>query len=401
MEQKKVLIFSLAYYPSFVSGAEAAIKEITDRIDPDNIEFHLITHLFDTTAPRQEVIGNVTVYRVGLGSAYVSKILYIPLAAWKARSLHRKLQFDGMWAMMTYMLMPTVLARFLGVKVPYLLTLQDGDPYEKVFERWFIRPFVPLLDLGFRHASIIQTISSYLATWPAKRGYTGEVVMVRNGANPKNFTQFYSDEELVAVKRELGKKENDVYLFIAARLVHQKGIDAIIKALPLLPETVHFLIAGTGPEEEMLTSLTRKLGLEDRVRFLGALERDDVPKYRNTIVSDVFVHPSRSEGLGNSVLSAMAARLPVVTTQVGGLKDFVFDEKRDHDQPMTAWAVEPDDPEAIAAAVKEIMADPEKVERVTKNARELVEKEYHWDPIAEKMQYDVFNRLWNTAKNGS
>jgi hypothetical protein len=192
---KKILIFSLAYYPSHVSGAEAAIKEITDRVGGDDYEFHLITHLFDKTAPWIEQIGKVTVYRVGFGGAYLSKILFIPLAALKARTLHRSLHFSGMWAMMTYMLMPLTLARFLGVNVPYVLTLQDGDPYDKVFKRWFIKPALLLIDSGFKNARVIQVISEYLGTWPKKRGYKGEVVMIRNGANPKNFEQFYSEAE--------------------------------------------------------------------------------------------------------------------------------------------------------------------------------------------------------------
>ena len=75
---KRVLIFSLAYYPSFVSGAEAAIKEITDRISPGDIEFHLITLLFEKNAPKKELIGNTHVHRVGFGGAYLSKILFIP-----------------------------------------------------------------------------------------------------------------------------------------------------------------------------------------------------------------------------------------------------------------------------------------------------------------------------------
>ena len=394
MKPKKVLIFSLAYYPSFVSGAEVAIKEITDRTDPSEIEFHLITHLFDKRAPRQERIGNVTVYRVGFGNAYLSKILYIPLAALKARSLHRALRFDGLWAMMTYMLMPTMLAKWLGVPVPHLLTLQDGDPYDKVFERIFIKPFVPLIDAGFRQAKVIQVISEYLGTWPKKRGYEGEVVMVRNGANPKNFVQVYSDAELQAVARELGKEAGDFMLFIAARLVHQKAQDSVIKALKLLPSTVKFAIAGVGPDEQMLKNLTKELHLEDRVIFLGGLERDDVPKYRNPIVSDAFVHPSRSEGLGNSVLSAMAARVPVIATQVGGFKDTIFDEERNPGVPATAWAVDPDEPEQIARAVTDIMNNPEKVKRITDNARAMVEREYEWGAIAKTMQNQVFSRLW-------
>ena len=388
--KKRILIFSLAYYPHHVSGAEAAVKEITDRTPEDECEFHLVTHLFEKNAPSVEKIGKVTVHRVGFGSGRLSKILFIPLAALKARELHKKIHFTGKWAMMTYMLMPLTLARLIGVKVPYVLTLQDGDSYEKVFERAFIKPFLPLIDKGFRDATIIQVISEYLGTWPKKRGYQGEVVMVRNGANPKNFEQLPL-EELEAVKRSIGKKEGDIYLFIASRLEYQKGIDAIVRALPLLPETIKFLIVGGGSEEEMLTNLAAELSVQDRVIFLGSLDRNDVPKYRNTVVSDIFVHPSRSEGLGNSVLSAMAGRLPVIASQVGGLADFIFEHTPG--RPDTAWAVEPDSPEQIAAAVKDILANPQKVKERTDNARTMVEREYRWEQIAIDMQSMVFNRL--------
>lgn len=392
-KSKKVLVFSLAYYPSFVSGAEAAIKEITNRISKEEIEFHVITHLFEKDALKIEEIDNVTVHRVGFGGAYLSKILYVPLAALKARQLHKQYTFDGMWAMMTYMLFPLSLARLSGLKLPYVLTLQDGDPYEKVFERWFIKPFVPILDYGFRHASVIQVISEYLGTWPEKRGYKGEVVMVRNGANPKNFTKFYTDEELEKKKAELGKKDNDVYLFIAARMVYQKAMDVVIKSLVLLPENVHFLIAGAGPDEQMLHDLTKELQLEHRVKFLGMLTRDQVPLYRNTIVSDIVVHPSRSEGLGNSVLSSMAARLPVIATQVGGFEDFIFDEQRNPDREPTAWAVDPDSCDQIAEAVKDILDNPDKVKRITENARKRIDTEFNWDLVATKMQTEVFAKI--------
>lgn len=392
---KKIAVFSLAYYPSFVSGAEAAIKEITDRIDESDIEFHVITLLFDKKAPRLEKIGAVSVHRVGFGGAYLSKIFFIPLAALKARMLHRKLKFDGMWAMMTYMTMPLMIARSIGVQVPHALTLQDGDSYEKVFERWFIKPLVPLIDAGIKRARVIQVISEYLGTWPRKRGYTGEVVMVRNGANPKNVTQFYSDEELQAVKKKMGKQEGEVYLFIAARMVYQKAMDVIIRSLVLLPEKVHFVVAGAGPDEQMLRELVTELKLESRVHFLGALTRDEVPLYRNTIVSDIVVHPSRSEGLGNSVLSSMAARLPVVATQVGGFEDFIFDAKRNPNKVPTAWVVDPDSPEQIAAAVNDILGHPEQVDKVVENARKRIDTEFNWDVVAVNMKQNVFEKLWN------
>ncbi len=392
--KKKILIFSLAYYPNFVSGAEMAIKEITDRIDPEDIEFHLITHRFSAGAARREQIGNVVVYRVGFGGAYLSKILFIPLAVFKARLLHKTHCFDGLWAIMTYMLLPIVLARGLGLHCPYALTLQDGDPYEKVFGRWFIRPFTPLLDYGFRNACIIQAISEYLGKWPERRGYRDQVAIIRNGADPGCLDLSYSVQELEAVKNSLKKQADDIYLFIAARLVYQKAQDIIIQSLTLLPERVHLLIAGSGNDEAMLKKLTAELGLEKRVRFLGVLERDDVPKYRNTIVSDIFVHPSRSEGLGNTILSAMAARLPVVTTQVGGLADYIFDVKRNPKRETTAWAVDVDSPEQIAEAVKDILVSPERVKQVVETARKMVEIKYNWEPISHAMRKRVFEKLF-------
>jgi len=381
---KKVLIFSLAYYPSFVSGAEAAIREITDRITPEDIEFHLITPLFEPSAPHIERIGNVEVYRVGLGGAFLSKVLFIPLAALKARSLHSTHHFDALWAMMTYMLFPVVLTKALGVRAPHILTLQDGDPYEKVFERPFIRPLTPFLDRGFRTARLIQVISKYLGTWPAKRGYKGEVVLVHNGANPKSLHDENTPEEVDQIKQLLGKREGDIFLVNAARLVHQKANDVTIRALPLLPDNIKLVLVGGGPDEAMLRSLAKELGVDQRVILVGPVDRSVVTIYRRAC--DIYVGPSRSEGLGNAWLSAMASRLPVVATTEGGLAEFI----RGDGAEQTAWVVEKDNPEQIAAAVKEILSNPEKVAEVTARARTMIEENYDWDMIAKKMRTEVF-----------
>src|SRR6185437_8664672 len=98
------------YYPNFVSGAEAAIKEITDRIPPEDIEFHLLTVHFDSKLPREETLGSVRVHRIGFGPGYLKKVLFIPLAARKAAALDRALHFNAQWSMMTYMLFPVVMA---------------------------------------------------------------------------------------------------------------------------------------------------------------------------------------------------------------------------------------------------------------------------------------------------
>ncbi len=386
---KKILIFSLAYYPRHVSGAEAAIKEITDRISPSDIEFHMVTLRFDVDDARTEKIGNVHVHRVGIGPSYLSKILFIPLSVIQGMYYCRTYKIDALWALMTYMLFPVALMRLLGSRAPHFVTLQDGDPYEKVFGRLFIKPLLPFLDYGFRTAVLAQVISTFLASWPRKRGFTGPVEIIYNGANPKDIADTTQESDIEKLKQKLGKKEGDVYLVNTARLEHQKAQDDVIRALPLLPETVKFLIVGGGTDEAMLKALVKELRLEDRVIFTGQVDRNEVTLYRK--VSDIFVAPSRSEGLGNAFLSAMASRLPVIATQEGGLAEFIFDEKHNPGTPQTAWVVDADNSEQIAAAVEEILENPEKVKEVTARAREMVLQKYNWDAIARDMQSRVFD----------
>ncbi len=387
---KKILIFSLAYYPHFASGAEIAIQEITDRISSDDIEFHLITLLFDRAAPREERIGNVLVHRVGFGGGYLSKMLYIPLAAFMARALDKRHHYDALWSVMTYMLFPVVLARFLGVKAPHLLTLQDGDLYEKVFERWFIMPFAPLLDAGFRSAGAVQTISTYLATWPPRRGYRGPVEVIPNGSSLAS-AQEYTAHELEELKRQVGKREGDIFLISVSRLVPQKAIDDIIRALPLLPANVRLLIVGDGPDKEMLVELAKELNVIERVIFTGLVDRTMTAKYRK--ISDIFVLPSRSEGQGISFLSTMVSGLPIVATQEGGIADFLFDARRNPDKPTTGWAVDKDSPEQIAEAVKEILANPEQAKKVVTTARTYAFENFDWNVIAKNMRNKFFGRV--------
>src|SRR5690606_3297087 len=96
---KKVLIFSMAYLPH-IGGAELAIKEITDRIDANEYEFHLIANRYDRALPKVEQVGNVRVHRIGLTKKdstmaelrtfplHFNKLLYQFLAYRAAKRLH-------------------------------------------------------------------------------------------------------------------------------------------------------------------------------------------------------------------------------------------------------------------------------------------------------------------------
>jgi glycosyltransferase involved in cell wall biosynthesis len=108
---------------------------------------------------------------------------------------------------------------------------------------------------------------------------------------------------------------------------------------------------------------------------------------------DIFIRPSRSEGMGNSFIEAMATKRPVIATQEGGIADFLFDANRNPDQSTTGWAVDKDRPDHIAQQVQNILAHPTEVARVTENAYQLVLQKYDWERIATDMREKIFRYM--------
>lgn len=397
---KKILIFSLAYFPKHVGGAEVSIKEITDRM-PD-LEFHMITNRFDSTLPKVEKIGNVLVHRIGIARKnptmadlkkfplHLNKFFFQFFAAFKAYRLHRRYRYDATWAMMAHSCgVPAAIFKMLNPGVKYILNLQEGDPPEYIEKK--MRPLWPFFKRAFTKADVIQPLSTFLAKWARRMGYTGPIEIVPNAVAAKHFSQEYPQTVIDEIKDKLGKKMGDVFVITTSRLVHKNAVDDVIRALPNLPENVHFIILGTGPDEMMLKKLAADFKVSSRVQFIGHIGHEDMPKYLKAC--DIFTRPSRSEGFGASFAEAMAAELPIVTTQEGGISDFIFDEKRNPDKPITGWAVDKDSPEQIAEAVKDIMSRPEKVRAVVATAKQMVIEKYDWDIVAKDMREKVFARV--------
>jgi glycosyltransferase involved in cell wall biosynthesis len=405
---KRILIFSLNYYPHYIGGAEVAIKEITDRCPAEEYEFHMVTLHIDSTLPKTERIGNVIVHRIGFTALHpgiaelkkfplhLNKYYYQIAAYFEAARLHDTQHFDATWAMMAHSCaIPAGLFKRRFPNVKYLLTLQEGDPPEHIEK--MMKPVWPLFIYGFTHADALQSISTFLQKWGARLGFSGTSVVIPNAVDVQKFRHTYSPNEIEGMRQKLNKKEGDVFLVTTSRLVHKNGIDDVIAALSLMPQHVSFLVYGIGPDEEKLRALAKESGVEDRARFMGQIGYAEMPLMLKAC--DIFTRPSRSEGMGNSFIEAMATELPVIATQEGGIADFLFDEKLNPEKPATGWAVSKDSPEEIAAAVKDILARPEKVREVTKTAVAMVIEKYDWDKVALSMR-NIFDTLCKKPKNG-
>lgn len=402
---KRVLIFALTYHP-FVGGAEVAMKEITDRLDPREYEFDMITLRYDSALPAMEKIGNITVHRIGQAVAgakvsdrnlpltlKLSKLFFPLTALLKARALHAADRYDLVWALMANQAgFAALFFKYLNPSVPYLLELQDGRALGDMTKRRpILRLLWPLYERLYLRADKIKAISQFIEREVRDLGYHGDIAVIPNAVNVAEFSREISEDELIELKEKLGKQMGDVFLFTASRLVLSRGVEDTIRALAFLPGNVKLLIAGAGDDRAKLESIARESKVSDRVIWLGHVDHEDLPKYYK--VSDIFVRPSVIEGFGNAFVEAFAAGIPVVATPVGGIPDFLFDPERDKDMEPTGVFCNVHDPESVARAVERYMKDPALVARVKKNALELAREKYDWSTITDAMKKRLLEPL--------
>ncbi len=175
----------------------------------------------------------------------------------------------------------------------------------------------------------------------------GRIRVIYNGVTPGPPV---SDAEVERCRSELGIQAGDRVLGTVGSLYLVKGHTFLLDAMPAVlqrfPNTV-LIIAGRGELEVPLKDQAKRLGIEEKVRFLGM--RQDIP--RLLALMDVFVLPSLSEGLSMALLEAMAAEKPVVATQVGGNPELVEEGK-------TGMIVTAEDAEELAAALMKMLEEP-------------------------------------------
>jgi glycosyltransferase involved in cell wall biosynthesis len=390
-QNPQIAVFSLAFAP-FEGGAEIAAREVIKRLK--GLNFTIFTYKFDRKWLPEERVDNAEIIRVGKGKTSPKrygrlweKIRYVFLAWQAAEDLHRQKRFEAVWAIMaSYGGIAALLFKLNHPRVPLLLTIQEGDSEKHLTLGKF--GLVGLLGKRIiRQADYIQVISFYLKNFSERRGARSPIEVIPNGVDLELFGAKYTNSEIKAIRGNLGIKDEYV-IVTTSRLVEKNGIDTLIKAVAKFKEkrpNIKCLILGDGPERQNYESLVKSSKLENNVIFLGQVGQKDLPLYLK--ISDVFVRPSRSEGLGSSFLEAMAAEIPVIGTPVGGIVDFLH-------EGQTGFLVEVDNSDELAEKVDYVLKNPEVRKRVVYNAKSLVEENYSWEKVA-KLFKNIFDKLIN------
>ena len=205
-----------------------------------------------------------------------------------------------------------------------------------------------------RRAAAVITLTERLAARMPVAG--GRLHVIPSGVPPAAFGTAGPGEGVVFV----------------GRLHPQKGVDTLVRALPLLPPGTRLTLVGDGPQRAAIDRLVAGLGLGDRVRVTGF-----VPHSAGLAIvagAAVVVLPSRYEELGTALVEAMAAGRPVVASRVGGIPELVR-------HGIDGLLVRPGDPAALAGALNEVLTDPALAAALGAAARARVAA-YDWRLLA-------------------
>ncbi len=186
------------------------------------------------------------------------------------------------------------------------------------------------------------------------------------------------------LRREFSFAPDDYLVGIVAALEDHKGHTYLIQASRILRERapkIKIIVVGTGSLRLELDQQAHQLGVDDIVFFLGF--REDVPQILGSL--DLFVLSSYLEGMGSSLLDAMASRLPVVATQVGGIPDVVSHQE-------TGLLVPPRDPVALAEAILTLYHDRNLASRLGDKGYEVVHQKFSTEAMAGQI-IDLYKTL--------
>jgi len=365
----KIIVFTTAYHP-FVGGAEIAIQEIARRLR-NRFDFYIVTARFLRNLPKREECPEGTVIRIGPGTRFDKWLLpffifwNLEFGIWNFRR-----QYNGLlWGVDIGMgSLTAAILKFFQPKIPFIFNIQYGYGEERLR-----KGRLGAIGLAFRfilsQADYVTAISTYLLDLARNYGYKGRGEVIHNGVDIQKFKIQNSKLKI--------KSKNSKVIITTSRLVPKNGIDILIRATAevkkIIPD-IRCYIIGEGEERNNLELEIRNLKLEDTVKLLGQASHDELPKYLSA--ADIFVRPSRSEGMGNSFVEALEAGLPIIGTPVGGITDIIEDGK-------TGLFVRLEDSADLAEKIIQLLEDKDLARRLAENGRKMVEERFSWDKIAQ------------------
>ena len=215
-----------------------------------------------------------------------------------------------------------------------------------------------------------------------------KIDVVPNGVDTTRFDEI-EGQDLTPFRNVYALPEERI-VFSVGRVVFEKGLHILVRAMPLIlaqQPSVKVVIAGKGPELESLRSLAWSVGVGEKVLLTGFISDEDRDKLFK--IASCAVFPSLYEPFGIVALEAMAAKCPVVVSEVGGLQDVV-------QHAETGITVYSDDTDSLAWGIVHTLQHPEWSASRVENAYRVVREEYNWERIAQRTD-EIYGQVISEA----
>lgn len=382
----KILIVSHEYPPIGGGGANACMCLAREYAKAGN-DVAIVTAWFPGLPEREEIAfpadggGKVMIHRLHAKRKHKHHCGFWEMADYILKSLPYacKLNASGHFDVcQVFFGVPSgVIGYWLKKRqgLPYVIRLGGGDiPGFQLRFAWVYKMVAPFIKLFWRHASAVVANSVGLRSFAEKFYNRREILVIPNGADLRAF-----GDEQAAQGNEAAATNADhtITLLFVGRLIERKGLQDVLPCLREVNDAcerqklaVRLLIVGDGPYRGALERLVAESGVGGLVEFCGQKDKHELPYYYSR--ADVFIFPSRNEGMPNAVLEAMSYGLPIVMTPCQGSDELIagngyIAEAKDFGQRLVGLATDAAERQRMGAA-----------------SVRLIETTYNWQNIAKE-----------------
>ena len=362
------LLFLNSEYPPVGGGAGNASANLARQLVEMGSEVIVITSAFKDL-PKDEVLQGVRILRGPASRTRVDRSDALEQTVFIVGALWRSLRLMSQYR-------PDVVLAFFGVpsgvvawmlkilyRTPYVVSLRGGDvPGFRPYDFWLYHKIAaPVLRVIWHGASAVVANSTGLRDLARAFDSTVDIPVVPNGVEVERFAsphRTWTSPRILSV----------------GRIVHQKGLDVAMMALAGLKDLDwQWRIVGDGPQLPVLEGMIQEQALDGRVHFLGWQKAQELQgEYAE---ANLFLFPSRDEGMPNAVLEAMASGLPVVATRISGNEELILDGE-------TGVLVPLEDGAALRETLRQLISDSSRRERMGRAGRERARRNFGWQSAA-------------------
>jgi glycosyltransferase involved in cell wall biosynthesis len=371
MVQTRLCIVTHTFLPH-VGGIEKVVYEQGKRLLQRNFELMVVTNRIDT--PKSYVVDGISVQCYeSLNTGFRLGIPYSIPTVGSFETFLKAIKSSEIVHAHGHPYVTSLIAAKLAKRYakPFVLTQHNTFiEYDSIFDGVERLNDLAIGKETLKEADRIITVSNATKDYVLSLGAKPEKIKVlHNGVDLVKFRPLAGKRE--EMRRKLGIFQNSIVALTVRRLVYKNGVDTLIESAGIVvkrnPKIV-FLVVGKGPDQNSVQTRIRQLGMENNFRLTGFVKDGDLPFYYNA--ADFFVLPSKSgEGLPLVALEAMACGLPVIATNVGGIREIL---RGDYGK-----LVPPNQPEVLADAILEFSSVDLSSRRL--ELRAVVEERFSWD----------------------